>query len=333
MHAGRSFTLRTFIYWTRRYIYGLLLLAIVPTALYHFLGWTFLSLSWLPVAMLGTAVSFLVGFKNNASYARLWEARQIYGGIINASRSFAVMVREFLSDEQPEAVPVMFRRHYAWLTALRYQLREPRAWENMTQPNNVEFSHLYPNTERTTKLDDVLTPYLSADELGYVLAKKNRATQIMAEQSRHLHAVETSLSGFEQMQLQTAITTFYELQGKAERIKNFPYPRNFSSVTTILLYIFVGLVPFGLLNEFEKTGNGTFLEGYTVWLNVPFATLLTWVFVALDQVGESSANPFEGGANDVPITNISRTIEIDMRDMLNETNLPPALTPVNDILL
>ena len=333
MHAGRSFTLRTFVYWTRRDIYRLLVLAFVPTALYHFFGWTFLSLSWVPIAMLGTAVSFLVGFKNNASYGRLWEARQIYGGIINASRAFGVMVRDFLGDQQPEAVRVIFSRHYAWLTALRYQLREPRAWENMTQPANVEFAQLYTIPERATKLDDELAAYLSDTELTYVLGKKNRATQVMALQSRHLHQLKTSLTDFQQMQLQTSIATFYDQQGKAERIKNFPYPRNFSSATTILLYIFVGLVPFGLLNEFNKIGVGTFMEGYSVWFNVPFATLICWVFVALDRVGESSANPFEGGANDVPITNISRTIEIDMRDMLDEQNLPAPVTPVHDILL
>lgn len=95
----------------------------------------------------------------------------------------------------------------------------------------------------------------------------------------------------------------------------------------------MGLVPFGLLNEFNKMGVGTFLEGYTVWFNVPFATLVTWVFVALDRVGESSANPFEGGANDVPISSISRTIEIDLRDMLDEAELPAPLVPVNNILM
>ena len=84
---------------------------------------------------------------------------------------------------------------------------------------------------------------------------------------------------------------------------------------------------------FEKLGQGTILENYSVWLNVPFSMILTWVFITLDTVGESSMNPFEGSANDVPITQISRTIEIDMRDMLNEENLPLPITPKNNILL
>lgn len=100
-----------------------------------------------------------------------------------------------------------------------------------------------------------------------------------------------------------------------------------------MLNLFVFLVPYGLLNDFNKLGVGTLLEGYSIWLNIPFAILLTWVFNSLDVVGDSSTNPFEGSPNDVPITNISRTIEIDMRDMLDESDLPLAIMPENNILM
>ncbi|AQG80600.1 bestrophin family protein [Spirosoma montaniterrae] len=333
MHAGKRYTFTEFVFWTRRDIYKLLLLSVVPTALYHFFGYTFLALTWVPIALIGTAVAFIVGFKNNATYSRLWEARQIYGSIINTSRAFGVMVRDYLRGQADAETKVILYRHIAWLTALRYQLREPRIWESTQEANNIEYSHLYKIPERETKLDDELQPYLSDEERVYVLTKKNRATQIMALQSKHINELRGLLNEFQLMQLQTGITSFYDHQGRAERIKNFPYPRNFSSIATILLYLFVVLVPFGLLKEFNSMGKDTFLEGYSVWFNVPFATLLTWVFVALDRVGESSANPFEGGANDVPISNISRTIEIDLRDMLDETDLPAPIAPVNNILM
>lgn len=328
MNAGKRYTFREFVYWTRRHIYKLFFLALIPTVLYH-LGLTFLSITWVPVALLGTAVSFIVGFKNNTSYDRLWEARTIYGAIVNNSRSFAVMARDFVKDEIQ--VKTIFNRHFAWLTALRYQLREPRVWENMANPENVEYATHYSIPERQTKMEDELKKYLSEEELNYILAKKNKATQLMALQSRHINNLR--LTEFQHLQLQTAITSFYDGQGRAERIKNFPYPRNFSSIASYLLYFFVLLVPFGLLNEFEKLGDGTLIEGYSIWLNIPFSLLLSWVFVALDAVGESSNNPFEGSANDVPITNISRTIEIDMRDMLDETDLPSPTTAINNILM
>lgn len=333
MHAGRRYRLGEFIRWTRRDIYKLFALALIPSVLYRFCGFGFLALTWVPIALLGTAVAFIVGFKNNATYARLWEARQIYGGIINASRSFAVMTRDFLGREDRALTTAIFGRHYAWLTALRYQLREPRIWENSALPMNVEYGRNFEIPERQLSLEDALLPYLRAEEHRYIMTKKNRATQLLALQSEAVNALKDRLDPFQLMQLQNGIGSFYELQGRAERIKNFPYPRNFSSIATILLYIFVFLVPFGLLNEFNKMGDGTFLEGYTVWFNVPFATLVTWVFMTLDRVGESSSNPFEGTANDVPISGISRTIEIDMRDMLDEAELPPPLAPVHSILM
>lgn len=333
MHAGRRFTPKEFIFWTRRTIYKVFILSFIPTLCYY-LGANFLSLPWQPIAILGTAVAFIVGFKNNASYARLWEARQIYGAIINDSRSFAYTLRDAL-NENSEEVKTIFYRHFAWLTALRFQLREARAWENMNQKSNIEYLSFYNIPEQTTTLEEELKPYLSSSEYEYILTKKNRATQLSALQSKNLAKLykDGKLNDFQWNLLQQSLLKFTDNQGKAERIKNFPYPRNFSSITTYLLILFVLSVPFGLLHEFEKLGQGTILENYSVWLNVPFSMILTWVFITLDTVGESSMNPFEGSANDVPITQISRTIEIDMRDMLNEENLPLPITPKNNILL
>lgn len=336
MHAGKRFTFLEFAVWTRRDVYKLLVLAVVPTVLFAVLDWKFLSISWVPIALLGTAVSLIVGFKNNAAYGRAWEARQIYGGIINTSRAFGVMVRDFLAATDPAAARTIFYRHFGWLTALRYQLREPRVWETQSSEQNAEYQHTYYRIpERETPLDEALRPFLAPDEQTFILARKNRATQLLARQSAQLNGLQRAghLTEFQLSQIQAQLTALYDQQGRAERIKNFPYPRNFSSITTYLLYMFVALVPYGLLKEFATIGAGTDLDGRTIWLNIPFALVLTWVFVALDRVGDSSMNPFEGGANDVPITNISRIIEIDLREMLGETDLPPAITPVNQILL
>ena len=76
-----------------------------------------------------------------------------------------------------------------------------------------------------------------------------------------------------------------------------------------------------------------FLQGNMVWFVIPFSILISWVFTSLEQVGESTENPFEGGANDVPISQMSRAVEIDIREMLGEVNLPAALTPENNIIL
>ncbi|WP_290790764.1 bestrophin family protein [Flavihumibacter sp. UBA7668] len=335
MHTGTRYTPLEFYKWTRRDTYWMILLAAIPTLSYAF-GGRFIALPWQPIAILGTAVAFIVGFKNNASYNRIWEARQIYGAIINDSRSFAYTLRDALGGKSSPLVQRMFYRHFAWLTALRYQLREPRPWENMQRENNREFQgDHYQIPEKQQSLEQSLQPFLNESEWNYILSKKNKATQLSAMQSEELAQLRTtnSINDFQWTQLQQRLTLLTDHQGKAERIKNFPYPRNFASIATYLLMIFVVLVPFGALRDFDSLGKGTILEGYTIWLNIPFSVLVTWAFHTLDTVGESSVNPFEGSANDVPITQISRVIEIDMRDMLDETNLPDPIQPQNNILL
>jgi putative membrane protein len=256
--------------------------------------------------------------------------------VINDSRSLAYTLRDALGGKQSEVVKKMFNRHFAWLTALRYQLREPRPWENMMQKSNQEFrADHYDIPEHKVKLEDELQRYLSESEFNYVLSKKNRATQIIAMQSEEMGSLRKSgvINDFQWTQLQQGLFKLTDNQGKAERIKNFPYPRNFASIATYFLFIFVLLTPFGLLDEFERLGKGTFLEGNTVWFNIPFSAIITWALHTLDAVGESAVNPFEGSANDVPITQISRTIEIDLRDMLDENSLPEPIVPKNDIVL
>lgn len=336
MHTGKRYTPFEFFTWTLRDTLLLLAIAAVPTILYEVFGWRFLALPWQPIALLGTALAFVVGFKNNASYGRIWEARQIYGSIINDSRSFAYTLRDAVGDKNSNVVQTMFNRHFAWLTALRFQLREPRSWENMKRRSNQNFlTGRYTIPEWGSKVEEELKNYLPEGELNYILPKKNRATQLIALQSEQLAVLrkEGVLNDFQWRELQNGIIKFTDDQGKAERIKNFPYPRNFASVTTYLMFAFVLLLPFGLLKEYEKMGDGTFLEGYTIWFNVIFSGVVAWVFHVLDTIGESAVNPFEGSANDIPITQISRMIEIDMRDMLDEKELPEPITAKNNILM
>lgn len=335
MHTGKRYTPWQFMKWTLQDTIWLLLIAAVPTILYYF-GWTFLSLPWQPVAILGTALAFIVGFKNNASYGRLWEARQIYGAVINDSRSFAFTLRDAIGGKENKTVRKMFYRHFAWLTALRFQLREARSWENTNRRQNRKFKKgRYNIPEWETKLDDELKKYLSDDELQYILSKKNRATQLIALQSENIARLKRDgiISDIQWMELQQCITRLIDDQGKAERIKNFPYPRNFASIATYLMFVFVFLLPFGLLKEYSALGNGTFLEGYTIWLNIPFSAMITWGFHTLDTVGESSVNPFEGSANDIPVTQISRMLEIDMKEMLDEKELPEPIMAEHNILM
>jgi putative membrane protein len=317
--------------WTRRETALFLVIAAVPTVLYAEAGWKWLTIPWLPIALVGTAVAFITGFKNNTSYARLWEARQIYGSIVNTSRAFGLQVLDFpkTSDDPTLIRRRLIYRHIAWLTALRYQLREPRTWENMKREENVEYGRNYEVAEQDGKLEPLLTALIGEDETREMLAKKNRATQLITRQSSDLRRLVDSgdLTDLRFLEMERTLSVLYDAQGRCERIKSFPYPRQFATLNLMFVWLFIFLVPFGLLQEFQKMGNGA------VWLTIPASVLVAWVFHTMDKIEESSENPFEGGPNDVPITSISRTIEIDLREMLGETELPPAITAKNNILM
>lgn len=213
---------------------------------------------------------------------------------------------------------------------------EARQWETMNEIRYTEYlADTYKIPEREEPLEKAVSEFLGKNELAYLMGKKNRASQTLALQSQTINELQQqgAISDFQQLQLQRSIESFYDQQGKAERIKNFPYPRNFSSITSYLLHLFVLLLPFGLLKEFKSLGDGTILEGYTIYFLIPFATAVGWAFVTLDAVGDSSINPFEGSPNDVPITQISKMIETDLKEMLDATELPAVVAPVNNIVM
>ncbi|UMQ42205.1 multidrug transporter [Chryseobacterium sp. Y16C] len=316
----------------------MLLLSIIPTLLFYFLDWKWLAIPWVPVALLGTATAFISGFKNTQTYNRTWEARQVYGAIINSSRAFGIMVKDFIRSEdkilEKQLHQEIIYRHFAWLTALRFQLREIKSWENVkTKSYNREYLQYYNVPEWESSLNEELAGFLSEEELQYILSTKNHATQIISSQSSQLKKLneENKISDYNYVALENQLKELYDQQGKCERLKNFPYPRQFSSINLYFTNALCLLMPLGFIGEFskmtEKFGDNI------IWLAIPFSVLLGWVFLVLEQIGESTENPFEGNANDIPITQISRNIEIDLREMLGEKDLPPAIVAQNNILM
>lgn len=339
MHSGKQYSIKEVILWTRRDIYLLILLSFIPPACYILLGWKWVAIPWLPIALLGTAVAFIVSFKNNASYDRMWEARKVWGAIVNASRSWGIMVKDYvtsrhavsaISQEELKLIhQQLFARHFAWLTALRYHLREPRIWEGVYKIHNVEYKNKYFSVEEhNNKFEDALKAYLPDDEYRLVLSKTNKAAQILAIQSTRLKELleKGLIEDFRHMELEKLLVEFYNQQGASERIKNFPYPRQFATLNKWFINLFIILVPMGMLQEFEKLG------GNLIWLSIPFSVLAGWVFTTMEKIGESSENPFEGSANDIPITAMSRSIEVDLREMLGEKDIPAIINPHNNIL-
>jgi len=261
------------------------------------------------------------------------------------------MVNDFITNEHaknPKTEQDFFNirktlimRHIAWMTSLRHALRSKKSWET-TATNKSDMEHMKAIKVREYEhtLTEELEGYISEDEHNYVLDKTtNKQSACLNLQSKHFKTLklEGLIDDFRHMEFKNMIGELFTLQGKAERIKNFPYPRQFATLNLFFVWIFVILLPFGLMHEFDEIGQSlvktnsdlffyNIVSNNFVWLTIPFSIVISWIFMLMERVGDVSENPFEGMSNDVPITTISRGIEIDIREMIgdNKSEIPKA---------
>ena len=336
MQAGRRYTLFQTLSWTKKSILIFLVYDLLVVSLYHFMQWDALLIPWQPISLIGIAVAFYLGFKNNSSYERLWEARKIWGGIVNTSRALTTMAchwinndstKEDLSEEALKAYrKEVVYNHVAWLHALTFELRKKKDWEHDTAGDNQLRSLLDVNFSE--EKFEKLKAYLTAEELSYILTKGNRSSHLLNLQTKRLMRLhrEGALEHFRHLEMQNQITELYTLQGKSERIKNFPFPRQYATVNYFFVVLFIILLPFGMLDVFTTKS-----ADFWIWLSIPFSTIGSWVFWMMEMIGDYSENPFEGLYNDVPITNMAEGIEVDIRQMLDETDLPEPTQPMGSM--
>ncbi|MBE9461766.1 bestrophin family protein [Dyadobacter subterraneus] len=293
-----------------------------------------LGVSFVPIGLIGTAVAFSVGFKNNASYSRLWDARRSWGGMVNASRSFGSYVVAFLKSEEISTEEIshikeeILYRHIAYLNTVRIQLRRKSVWGDM---NTVAHKVVGPDNHAQVSSDvtRILLEFLPENEAESYSRKKNVATQIMKTQTGRITdlAAKGYISESCHRRLMEVIQEFFNHQGACEAIKGFPFPRQYAYYSKLFVWLFILILPFGLLTEFAK------LNGAAVWLGIPLYVVIAWIFHTMEVVGDTSENPFENAINDVPMTAICRIIETDLRDMLNEENIPAPIEAIDNILM
>lgn len=341
MFVTRKLTTKVLIGWLGKHILWLLAFYIVIAILYHYFDFP-ISLPWLPVSVIGTAVAFFVGFKNNQAYDRLWEARKIWGSIINDSRTFGMRVSNFLRTEkrlsENEAASLrqkIIYRHIAWLYVHRNQLLQRAQWEQISDKGLTgKYAKKY---EQNFGLNiiagdlsiDEVEPFLVSSELEAISKYKNAATQIIHKQSEELIALKDKgyIDSFEHVQLEELLKNFYTLQGQNERIKKFPFPRDYSTMSRFFVMTFIFLFPFSLIPELMKMGCWAF------WISIPVATIIGLVYLIMEDLGDYAENPFMGTPHAMPMLSMCRTIEIDLREMLKETDLPPAIQPKDSVLM
>ncbi len=328
MYVNRHYHIYSTVRRSRKPLFYSTLYSAIVIALYELTGIPF-SLPWEPISVIGIAVAFYLGFKNNSSYDRGWEARKIWGTIINDSRSLTIGILSLPNATVAKEWKREFVfRHIAWVMALKHTMRKKKSWEHESKLENLVFTPYF-REEGLSGMDVELKKYLNSDEVQYFKSFTNIPIQIMKTQSLALKKLEEDggITEYKHVWLQQLISRLVDSQGASERIKNYPFPRQYASTGLFINYIFCALIPFGLLDIFLQS------ELLHYWLTVPFSTIIIWIFFLVDRIGDYSENPFDSAYNDVPISSISRVIEIDLLEMLEEKNLPQPYPVENGFLM
>lgn len=328
MYVGKEFTFILMWHFARKNLSRTLMVSTAAVILYKYCGYTFLGVPFLPIGTIGTAVAFYVGFKNNQAYDRLWEARRLWGGIVNTSRNLATMLIAIVDDK--EFVKDFLYRHIGYVNVLRLQLRRTIPWATSKDDLHQTFVSEAAELEAFDEgLKRILTQNNKMQYYETLKTKNNTPNVMLKIQIAQLTRLkrEKKIDDFEHSDLVKQINELFNLQGGCERIKNTPLFRQYSVFSRVFVKLFIALLPFGLLKELNNLGE------YGVWLTIPFSLLISWVFYTMEQIGEFSENPFDNSVNDIPIASICRTIEIDLKELLGETDLPAKMQPEHNILL
>ncbi len=267
------------------------------------LGWTWIALPHIPLALFGSSIGLIVAFRNNSSYGRWWEARTLWGGIVNNSRSWARQVLNSMTPLKPGDNELMgdiqVRMVYlqiAWVHALRAQLRG--------QPPLDEIKDLLP-----------------ADELARLQGQRSVSLALQMRQAELAKEVleHEWIDSLQWSALEATLSDLMDLQGGSERIKNTPMPKQYDYFPRLFVQIYCLLLPLAMVLNMG-------------WYTPLGSTLVGFIFLALDKIGRDLEDPFDNGIYDIPLSAMSRTIEINLRQMLGETELPDPLQPVDGVL-
>lgn len=307
MIISRNLKWRHVIYYTRFKLLYFVMLSILVFVLHEIFDIRQLSIPFNAVATLSTALAIYLGFKNNNAYERWWEARKIWGLIVNYSRAWAREVLTMIlpngeKNEDRELLQArLLYRHIAFVNALRVFLRQKYDYNDTNIKEIVEAKNGYGEVKK----------FLSDTEFYEMLTKKNPPNHLLKLQGDDLKtAFENGwLTDFRFIKLSETLTEFNNHQGMSERIKNTPLPRPYSFFSRVFVTIHGTLIPFAFIEELG-------------WVNIPLSIVINFVFLALDYVGERTEDPFENRMDDAPLSSISLTIEENVKEMYGDINMP-----------
>lgn len=286
-----------------RYILGkikyellvVLIYGITIELLYLNLHITEISIPLTVPTVLGTIISVLLAFRSNQAYDRWWEARIIWGGIVNDSRTLARQLLSLMSAGYDSAELRGFQKRFiyrqiAWCYALGTGLRQENPFpyiEGHINDEEMEYLANYDNTH--VGITDLHAKDLKvAYERGWV-------------------------NPYQQIELDKTLTRLCDSMGKCERIKNTIFPSTYSLYIHWALHFFILLLPFALVDLFG-------------FIMLPILVVIAACFFLIEKMAIHLQDPFENKPTDTPVLAISRNIERDLKQMLNEKHVPEAHT-------
>jgi putative membrane protein len=262
------------------------------------------------VSIFGVALAIILAFKNGSAYDRWWEARKVWGSIINDSRTWArqviTCIDQNLSDEEHvDQMSSLVHRQIAWTHAMKLRLRKIKnqsAW------------------------DKEVGAYLAEEEYAQLQKVTNEVSHLGFEQGRSIKKMHSSgeIDLFVYLEMQATLTRLVDHQGAAERIKNTPLPMPYEYYTRAFLYVFIFMFPFAFIR--------VFMSASSELLIIPITVIVGWMFHQIYVFGLVLSRPFENWSTDVALDSISRTIEIDLKEVLGETDIPEMLKPNKGVL-
>jgi putative membrane protein len=242
-------------------------------------------------ALLGTAISILLSFKMNQSYDRWWEARKVWGAIVNDSRTFILQLQSFLPVDENETVRRLAYRQIAWCYVLGRSLRGLVALEGSEY-------------------------LLSTDDQAEVSQQTNKALAILQLNVKDIKEVrlQNKLETFTQLQLDNTIVRLTDSMGRAERINGTVFPSTYRKFLHFTIYLFIITLSISL-----KQVNMIF--------EIALLLAIASAFFLIEKSAYHLQDPFKNRPSDIPVTAIARTIEINIRQLLGERNVPEPVKP------
>lgn len=264
------------------------------------------SLTDAPFALIGVALGIFLGFRTNAAYDRYWEARKLWGAMVNESRSFSRQVLTLIAVPEDwkanestvrEFQEDLVRRMIAYVHSLRHLLRDSDPFEDI--------GRVLSTGDADSLRDQKNIPVAILQDIGLRLRTAYHDGWISAY---HLPVLERTLTG---------IT---DIQGGCERIKNTPIPFAYSVLIHRIVAFYCFCLPFGLVASVR-------------WMTPVVVLMISYAFFGLDEIGDEIEDPFSTEPQDLPLTALCRTIEINLLQAIGEEDLPPFMEPVDDVLV